>query len=92
MEHPWLSGQQDLTALSLKHFFLTANLNFLSFSLKLCSVTMKPRKKFLPLLIIHFQVLEGCNEVSLEPSLLQAEQAHLPQPHLSSLGSHVPTF
>ena len=37
-----------------------------------------------PVLLVNiFQVLEGCNEVSLEPSLLQAEQAQLPQPFFS---------
>ena len=32
------------------------------------------------LLISSLQVLEGCNGVSPEPSLLRVEQAHLPQP------------
>ena len=32
------------------------------------------------LLISSLQVLEGCNEVFSEPSLLQAEQVQLPQP------------
>jgi len=31
-------------------------------------------------LISFLQVLEGCSEVSLKPSLLQAEEAQLPQP------------
>ena len=32
------------------------------------------------LLISSLQVLKGCSEVSLEPSLLQAKQAQIPQP------------
>jgi len=32
------------------------------------------------LLVSSLQVLESYNEISLEPSLLQAEQAQLPQP------------
>ena len=34
----------------------------------------------LHIFISSLQVLEGCSEVSLEPSLLQAEQAQFPQP------------
>ena len=46
-----------------------------------CPITICPRKKSIPLLFVSsLQVLEGCNEVSLEPSLLQDEQAQIPQP------------
>jgi len=46
-----------------------------------CPITIHPRKQPFPLLFIHsLQVLEGHNEVSLEPSLFQAKQAQFPQP------------
>ena len=46
-----------------------------------CPITIHPHKQPFPLLFIcSLQVLEGCNEVSLEPSLLQAKQAQFPQP------------
>ena len=45
--------------------------------------TIHPCKQPLPFLFIHsLQVLEGHNEVSPEPSLLQAKQAQFPQPFL----------
>ena len=48
-----------------------------------CPITIHPHKQPFPLLFIHsLQVLEGHNEVSLEPSLLQATQAQFPQPFL----------
>ena len=48
-----------------------------------CPITIHPCKQLFPLLFIcSFQVLEGRNEVSLEPSLLQARQAQFPQPFL----------
>ena len=38
-------------------------------------------QKLFPLLFIHsLQILKGHNEVSPEPSLLQAKQAQFPQP------------
>jgi len=46
-----------------------------------CPITIHSHKQPFPLLFIHsLQVLEGHNEVSLEPSLFQAEQAQFPQP------------
>ena len=40
-----------------------------------------PFKELTPLLFVgSLQVLKGCNEVTLQPSFLQAEQAQLPQP------------
>jgi len=46
-----------------------------------CPITVHPRKQPFPLLFIRsLQVLEGRNEVSPEPSLLQAKQAQFPQP------------
>ena len=48
-----------------------------------CPITIHPHKQPFPLLCIRsLQVLEGHNEVSLEPSLLQAKQAQFPQPFL----------
>ena len=74
MGHHSFSGQlwQSLTALQVKNFFLTSNLNFLSFSLNpLPLVLSLPTcEKLVPLLLVNsFQVLEDHNEVSLEPSL-----------------------
>ncbi|KAK4818126.1 hypothetical protein QYF61_006213 [Mycteria americana] len=60
------------TSLIVKNFFLISSLNLPPFSLK-------------PLLLVLLQqallrIMKGCNKVSLEPSLLQAEQPHLSQP------------
>ena len=50
-------------------------------SLSPCLAIISPFKEFTPLLIIgSLQVLKGCNEVTLQPSFLQAEQSQLPQP------------
>jgi len=46
-----------------------------------CLVTTCPCQKSLSSFLTGpLQVLEGCNKVSLQPSLLQAEQPQLPQP------------
>ena len=46
-----------------------------------CPITIHSCKQPFPLLFIHsLQVLEGHNEVSLEPSLLQAKESQFPQP------------
>ena len=48
-----------------------------------CPITIHPRKQSFPLVfILSLQVLEGHNEVSPEPSLLQAKQVQFPQPFL----------
>ena len=48
-----------------------------------CPITIQPRKQLFPFLFIcSFEVLEGRNEVSLKPSLLQAKQSQFPQPFL----------
>ena len=45
-----------------------------------CPITIHPHKQPFPLPFIHsLQVLEGHNEVFLEPSLFQAKQAQFPQ-------------
>lgn len=45
------------------------------------SITVGPCQKLVPLLFISsFQVQEGCNGVSPDPSLLQTEETQLPQP------------
>src|SRR5699024_8009122 len=49
-----------------------------------CPITLHPHKQPFPFLFIcSLQVLKSHNEVSLEPSLLQAKQAQLPQPFLT---------
>ncbi|KAK4814468.1 hypothetical protein QYF61_018986 [Mycteria americana] len=65
---------QCLTTLMVKNFFLKSSLNLPSLSLK-------------PLLLVLSQqallkTLEGCYKVSLQPSLLQAQQPQLSQPVL----------
>jgi len=46
-------------------------------------ITVPPHKQPFPLLFVHsLQVLEGHNEVSPKPSLLQAKQSQFPQPFL----------
>jgi len=48
-----------------------------------CPIAIHPHKQPFPLLFIRsLQVLEGHNEVSPEPSLLQAKPAQFPQPFL----------
>ena len=61
------------TTLCVKNFLLISNLNLPCLSLKThCPITIHPHKQPFPLLFIHFlQVLEGRNEVSPEPPLLQ---------------------
>ena len=70
---------QCVTTLCVRNFLLISNHN-------LPSPTLKPFPLVLslfPLLFTRFlQVLESCNEVSPEPSLLQAKQAQFPQPFL----------
>ena len=49
-----------------------------------CPITVHPRKQPLHLVFIcSLQVLEGHNEVSPDPSPLQAKQAQFPQPFLT---------
>jgi len=83
---------RGLSTLMVKNFFLISNVNLPSFSLELFPLALSlhtlmksPSPSFL-------QVPSGtgsCSKVSLEPSLLQAEQPQLPQPVLSpSKGSH----
>ena len=68
---------------SVKNFPLISNLNLLSFSLTpfpLCPITVYLCKKLISLLLkISLYPLEGHNEVSPQPSLLQTEQGQLPQ-------------
>ena len=76
---------QCVTALWVKNFFLISNLNLLS-SFKIippCPLTIHPHKQSYPFLFIRsLPVLEGRNEVSLQPSLLQAKPAQFPLPFL----------
>jgi len=76
---------QGLTTLRVKNFFITANLNLPSFSLKplplvlsLHALVRSPSISCWPL-----QALAGCSEVSLEPSPLQAQQPQHSQPFLT---------
>jgi len=67
---------QCLTTLWVKSF-LTSNLNLPSFSHSFLSSHYQIVKKSVPLLLVSsFQVLKGHNDVSLEPFLLQANQAN----------------
>ena len=74
---------QSLTTLWLKKFLRICNWNLPIFNLKpfpfvlVLTVWVKTQKN---LCISFLDVLEGCNETSLEPSPLQAEHAELPQP------------
>ena len=83
---------QHLTTLTVKNF---PNIQPKSSLLQLktispCPDVIHPLKELTPLLFIGFLwVLEGCNEVTPQPSLLQAEQAQLPQPVLVG-DSYVP--
>jgi len=83
-----LLGQpvQCITTLCVKNFLLISNLNLPCLSLKpfpLVLSLFNLINSHSPLLFIcSLQVLEGHNEVSPEPSLLQAKQAQFPQPFL----------
>ena len=73
---------QCVTTLCVKDFLLISNLNLLCLSLNHspCFITIHHCKQSFPLLFIHFlQTLEGHNEVSLVPSLLQAKQSRFLQ-------------
>ena len=74
---------QCITTLWVKNFLLITNLNLPS-QLKTIPpypITTHPHMQLFPLLFIRsVQVLEGHNEVSPEPSLLQAKQAQFPLP------------
>ena len=77
---------QCITTLCVKNFLLISNLNLPCLSLKpfpLVLSLFNLINSHSPLLFIcSLQVLEGHNEVSPEPSLLQAKQAQFPQPFL----------
>ena len=89
MGHPHLLGQpvQCVTTLWVKSFFLIPPLSQFK-TIPPCPITVHPHKQPFPLLFIHsLQVLEGHNEVSLQPSLLQAKQTQFPQPFDAGLYS-----
>jgi len=76
-----------LTSLIAKNFYLTSNLSLPSFSLKSLpsSYHYAPWWRVSPHLSCRpLQVLEGCNKVSPQPSLLQAEQPQPSQPFLTA--------
>jgi len=77
-----------------KEFLPNTSPKFSLFYLKAilpCPITIIPYKKSLPLLFIgSLQVLESLKEVSLESSLLQAEQAQLSQPFFIGEVFHPP--
>ena len=82
-----LLGQpvQCVITLWVENFLLISNLNLPSQykTIPSCPITVHPRKQPFPFLfILSLQVLEGHNEVSPQPSLLQAKQAQCPQPFL----------
>ena len=73
---------QCVTTLRVKNFLQISNLNLPS-QLKTippCPITIHPCKQTFPLLFILS--LQVHNEVSPKSSLLQAKQAHFPQPFL----------
>ncbi|KAK4831239.1 LOW QUALITY PROTEIN: hypothetical protein QYF61_016471 [Mycteria americana] len=65
---------QCLTTLIVKNFFLKSSLNLPSLSLKPLLLGLSQQALL--------KILEGCYKVSLQPSLLQAEQPQLAQPVL----------
>jgi len=74
---------QCLTTLRAKNFFLISNINLTSLNLtplplvlSLHALVKSPAPAFL---IGTLQVLNGCNKVSPQPSVLQAEQPQLLQ-------------
>jgi len=81
-----LSGQPVLPPYHSHGKELPPDIQPLSFFLQLkaifpCPVIVFPFKELAPLLFTgSFRVLEGCKKVIPQPSLLQAEQAQLPQP------------
>jgi len=75
---------QCLTMLKAKNFFPISNLNLSSLTpLPLLLSLQALVKGHCPTVLqAPLWVLEGCNKVSVEPSLLQAEQPQLSQPFL----------
>ena len=71
---------QCLTTLMVKNFFVISGLNLPSFSLKPLPLVLSLHALFKSPSPAFFWVLEGCPKVSLEPSLLQAEQPQISQP------------
>ena len=71
---------QCLTIPLVNNFFLIPNLNLFSFSLKLLPLVLSLHTLLKSPSTVFLYVLKGCNEVSPEPPLLQAEQPQLPQP------------
>ncbi|KAK4820994.1 hypothetical protein QYF61_009460 [Mycteria americana] len=65
---------QCFTTLIVKNFFLISSLNLPSFSLKPLHLVLSQQALL--------KILRGWNKVSLQPSLLQAEQPQLSQPVL----------
>jgi len=74
---------QGLTTITVKNSFLISNLNLPSFSLKPSSLVLSPHalvKRPSPACLQAPSGTGSCSKVSLEPSLLQAEQPQLSQP------------
>ena len=71
---------QGFTNHIVKNFFLISSLNLPSLSLKPFLLVLSQQALLFP--ISPLQVTAGCSKVSLQPSLLQAEQPQLSQPVL----------
>jgi len=79
--------RQGLTTLTVNNVFLILNRNLQSFSFKPSPLVLSLQalvKSPSPALLQALQVLEGCNKVSLQPSLLQAEQPQRSRPLLTA--------
>uniref|UniRef100_A0A8C3LYP5 Cytosol aminopeptidase n=1 Tax=Chrysolophus pictus TaxID=9089 RepID=A0A8C3LYP5_CHRPC len=72
---------QRPTTLIITNFFLISNLNLTSFSLQPFPLVLSQQTllRSLSFLTEPLQVLKGCTQVSLEPSVLQAEQPQFSQ-------------
>lgn len=78
-QFPW--AIQFLTTFTVWNFFPVSSLNFLSFSLYPCLAPTIPDADSLSSFSVGaLQIQEGCCDVSMQPSLLQAEQFQLSQP------------
>jgi len=83
------------TTFIITNFFLMSHLNLLSFSLKPLRFSLSLHALVKSLSVFHISplsILKGHNEVSLQPSLLQAEQLHLSQQSHLALCCSIPTL
>jgi len=77
---------QCFTTVIIKNFVLISDLNILCSSLKLSPFVLSQQiqlKRLAPSVYSPLQILEGCSQVSSDPSCLQVEQLQLSLPEVT---------